>query len=129
MAGNKDFSGISAARLFGAAEQATVEKGHNPEASPAEAHARREAMQTQGRRGAKAIRLNISITPSNHEFVRILARASGQTQNRLINNIIKAYREEHPELMGQANQFLNTLNSGKFSALLFKEEKEEEEEE
>lgn len=118
MADKKDFSTVSAARLFGAAEQATNTQGRNPTASPAEQEARKEALQTQGRKGCKAIRINCAFTPSNHQFIKVLAKASGRTMTEFINLVVEAYRREHPELMEQANEFLETINSGAFSKLL-----------
>lgn len=122
----KDFSNIDTGRVFSAVEQATKDKGKNPTASPAEAKARAEAMQTQGRKGCKMPRITMAFTPSNHEFITVMARASGRTLTDFTNLVIAAYRREHPEIMEQARGFLDTINSGAFSHLLGDEEKEDE---
>jgi hypothetical protein len=111
----KDFSNISTGRVFGAIEQATSEKGQQGTASPQEAQERMEQLKTQGRKGCKAIRINMAFTPSNHEFIKVLARATGRTMTDFTNLVIEAYRNEHPELMEQAHTFLDTVNSGIFS--------------
>jgi hypothetical protein len=125
MATKKDFSNINTGRVFGAVEQATHDTGKNPKASPAEVKARKEAMQTQGRKGCKATRINLAIKPSNHEFVKILASATGKSMTEIINTLIEAYRMEHPEMMEQARGFLDTINSGAFSKLMHTDDDEE----
>ena len=109
MASKKDFAG--------AIEQATSKKGQQGTASPQEVTERQEALQTQGRKGAKAIRINMAFTPSNHEFIKVMAKATGRTMTEFANDVITAYRSEHPEFMEQANSFLQFVNSGAFSSL------------
>ena len=52
---------------------------------------------TQGRKGHKLARYNLGLTAENKDFIQTFAKATGQTQNGLINAIIDAYRREHPE--------------------------------
>ena len=113
----KDFSGINTGRVYDAIEQATSRKGQQGTASPQEAVARAAALRTQGRKGCKAVRINMAFTPENHEFLKVMSRASGRTMTELCNLVITAYLSEHPELMGQAHAFLDTINSGAFSSL------------
>ena len=117
MASKKDFTGMNTGRVYGAIEQATSQKGQQGTASAQEAQERREALKTQGRKGVKAIRINMAFTPSNHEFIRIMAKASGRSMTELTNQVIEAYRNEHPEFMEKANSFLEFINSGAFSTL------------
>ena len=98
--------------------RATSTKGQQGTASPAEAEARQSSMATQGRKGCKAIRINMAFTPENHEFIRVMSKASGRTMTEFCNLVIEAYRNEHPEIMEQARAFLDTINSGAFSDLL-----------
>lgn len=112
-------------RVFAAIEQATTTKGQQGTVSPAEAAERAENLQTQGRKGCKAIRINMAFSPSNHEFIKTMAKASGHTMTEFTNLVISAYRREHPEIMGQAQAFLDTINSGAFSHLLGGEENDE----
>ena len=111
-----DFSGINTGRVYNTIEQATSRKGQQGTASPQEAQERREALKTQGRKGAKAIRINMAFSPSNHEFIKVLSKASGRTMTEFTNDIVTAYRNEHPEFMEQANNFLNASNSGIYSS-------------
>ena len=118
MAVKKDFAGMNTGRVYGAIEQATSRKGQQGTASPQEAAERRETLQTQGRKGAKATRINMAFTDSNHEFIKVMAKATGKTMTEFTNLVIAAYRREHPEIMQQAKAFLDTVNSGAFSSLL-----------
>ena len=118
MAGKKDFSQMNTGRVFDSIERATGKAGQQTTASAQEVAARREALQTQGRKGCRATRINMAFTPENHEFIKVMAKASGKTMTEFTNLVITAYRREHPELMEQANAFLSTINSGAFSYLL-----------
>ena len=118
MAGKKYFAGINTGRVYDAIEQATSRKGQQRTASPQEAEERKEALQTQGRKGCKAIRINMAFTPSNHEFIKVMSKASGKTMTEFTNLVVAAYQREHPEIMEQAQDFLDTVNSGAFSFLL-----------
>lgn len=117
MASKKDFTGMNTGRVYGAIERATSQKGQQGTASAQEAQERKESLKTQGRKGVKAIRINMAFTPSNHEFIRVMAKASGRTMTELTNQVIEAYRNEHPEFMEKANSFLEFINSGAFSTL------------
>ena len=118
MAAKKDFAGMNTGRVYETIEQATSQKGQQGTASPQEAAERAAELKTQGRKGCKATRINMAFTPENHEFIKVMARASGRSMTEFTNIVIAAYRREHPELMAQANAFLDTINSGAFSSLL-----------
>ena len=131
MAGKKNFAGIdtraAGSSLHNAIEQATHKKGMQTEASPTERAERLESMRTRGRKGCKAIRINMAFTPSNHEFIQVMAKATGRTMTEFCNLIIKAYRHEHPEMMEQARDFINIVNSGMFTEKYFGQIGEDEE--
>lgn len=115
----KDFSGVKTGKLYGAIEQATSKKGQQGEASPQEQKERAEALRTQGRKGCKAVRINMAFTGENHQFIKVMSKATGRTMTEFTNLIIEAYRREHPEMMEQARGFLETVNSGLFSERYF----------
>ena len=114
----KDFSKIDTDSIYSAIEQATSTKGQQGAASPQEQAERAAELRTQGRKGCKATRINMAFTPDNHEFIRVMAKASGKTMTEFCNLVITAYQKEHPELLEQARAFLATINSGAFSGLL-----------
>lgn len=115
MATKKDFSTISTGRVQSVIEQATGKRGQQATASPEEQAERAAELRTQGRKGCKAPRINLAFTTENHEFVKVMAKASGRTMTTMVNDIITAYRNEHPEFMEQAHNFLDYINSGAFS--------------
>ena len=104
--------------VFDSVAKATSTRGQQGTASPQEATERAENLQTQGRKGCRAIRINMAFTPSNHEFIKVMSKATGRTMTEFTNAVIAAYQREHPEIMQQAQSFLDTVNSGAFSNLL-----------
>lgn len=115
MATKKDFSNINTGRVQSVIEQATGKRGQQATASPEEQAERAAELRTQGRKGCKAPRINLAFTTENHEFIKVMAKASGRTMTQLTNDVIAAYRNEHPEFMEQAHNFLDFINSGAFS--------------
>ena len=119
----KDFSGIDTGRnatggvVYEKLEQGTGKGGQQGTASPQEQHQRRQEGRTQGRKGCRVKRLNLAFYEGNYEFIRVMSKATGRTMTQFTNLIIEAYRNEHPEMMQQAQAFLDTVNSGAFSKL------------
>ena len=109
MATKKDFSGINTGKVYGAIEQATSRKGQQGTASPQEAAERAANLKTQGRKGCKAVRINMAFTPDNHEFIKVMASVTGKTMTEFTNLAIQRYREEHPELYDKAKAIINEL--------------------
>ena len=107
MAGKKDFAGMNTGRVYGAIEQATSRKGQQGTASPQEARERAAQLKTQGRKGCKAIRINMAFTPENHEFIKIMAKISGKTMTEFANLVVERYRNEHPDLYEQAKAIID----------------------
>ena len=114
----KDFSEFQTENVYSDVEKATTrKKGQQGTANKAEQEARAEALQTSGRKGCKAVRINMAFTPSNHEFIKVMSRASGRTLTEFTNLVIAAYQREHPEIMEKARAFLDEIESGMFSNL------------
>ena len=109
MASKKDFAGMNTGRVYGAIEQATSRRGQQGTASPQEAAERAAQLKTQGRKGCKAIRINMAFTPENHEFIKVMATISGKTMTEFANLIVERYRNEHPEIYEQAKAIIDQL--------------------
>ena len=105
----KDFGGLNTGRVYGEIEQATAKPKQQGTATPQEAEARKEALETQGRKGCKATRINMAFTPANHYFIKRLARFNGVSMTVYCNAVIRAYREEHPELLEKANAIIDEV--------------------
>lgn len=86
--------------------------GQQGTASPQEAAERASKLKTQGRKGCKAIRINMAFTPENHEFIRIMAGVTGHTMTEFVNFAIEKYREEHKELYKLAKQIKPEAKDG-----------------
>lgn len=115
----KDFSGINTGRAGKVQETistATSNKGQQGKASPQEAAKRAAELKTQGRKGCKAIRINMAFTPDNHSFIKLMAKATGRTMTEFTNDVITAYRKEHPEFEEKAAGFLDLVNAQKWDA-------------
>lgn len=112
MANKKDFSQMNVGgRVFHSIETATSPKGQQGSASPQEAAERKAKMKTQGRKGAKMARINMAFTPENHEFIRIMAKATGMTITQFTNMVFQKYREEHQDLYEKAKQLREQVGS------------------
>ena len=114
MARGKDFSSIAQEvtqgnAVFSTVEQSVSRKGQQGKASPQEATERASKLRTQGRKGCKALRINMAFSPDNHEFIRVLARISGKTMTEFTNFIIDAYRKEHSKDYDAARAIIDKL--------------------
>lgn len=118
----KDFSSVKTGDIMATIQQGVSTQGMQTIASQEEQAQRAAELRTQGRRGCKALRINMAFTPANHQFLKVMAKASGKTMTEFCNLVIAAYQNEHPELMAQAEAFLQTINSGLFSSLFEKAE-------
>lgn len=118
MASKKDFAGMNTGnRVQTSIDKAVSNYGQQSTASAEEIAERKAAGRTQGRKGVKADRINMAFTSGNYEFIKVMARATGNTMTDFTNIVIAAYRKEHPEIMEQAQHFLDVVNSGTFSSL------------
>ena len=99
----------SAGSVFKAIETGASRRGQQTTASPQEIETRRSQLQTQGRKGAKAVRINMAFTPENHEFLTVMAKITGKTLTGFCNFALDAYREEHGEVYEQAKQIMQNL--------------------
>ena len=102
----KDFKSIKTSDVYSSVSRGINRQGQQEEASPAEQRARRAELATQGRKGCKAYRINMAFTPENHDFIKILSKASGRTMTQYVNELIASYRAEHPEHYEKARQFI-----------------------
>ena len=105
----KDFTTLNTGRVFGAIEQATGSKGQQGTASPQEAAERADQLRTQGRKGCKAVRINMAFTSENHQFIKVMSKITGKTMTQFTNYLVEQYRTEHPELYAKAKEIIDQL--------------------
>ena len=113
MAGKKDFAGMNTGRVYSTIEQATSTRGQQSKASPQEQAERAATGRTQGRKGCKkdGKRINLLLDPANHQFISVMAKATGRNMTEMCNEIIKAYRNDHPDIMEKAAGLLDFINN------------------
>ena len=94
-------------------QETTQEKkrtnGQQGTATPEEVAERAAQLKTQGRKGCKAVRINMAFTPDNHQFIKVMSRITGQSMTEFANYVIEQYRKEHPEIFEQAKDIISKL--------------------
>ena len=63
-----------------------------------------EALATRGRKGVKLPRINMAFTPSNLDFIRVMAAIRGQSMTQYVNAIIERERRENGDAYQKAKQ-------------------------
>ena len=56
----------------------------------------------QGRKGQKALRINLAVSPENADFLRIVSKDYEVNMTALINRIIQLFREQNPDILTTA---------------------------
>lgn len=100
----KDFSNIKtgrASRVTSIIESATGKHGQQATATPDEIQKRQSALKTQGRKGCKAVRINMAFTPENHKFIKVYASSTGQTMTEACNEMLD-YARRDPKFLNEA---------------------------
>ena len=72
----------------------------------AEMTAAAEARKTAGRKGYKMQRLNISLTPSEYDYVQIMAGVTGKSLTRFIGDLISREATRNQDVYQQARELI-----------------------
>ena len=70
---------------------------------------RQEALKTQGKKGAKAQRINMAFTPSNMDYMRVLSKIKGQTLTQFVNELIAKEREANADAYEKAKFIIENI--------------------
>ncbi len=105
----KSFDGMKTGRVNNSLAQATSRKGQQGKASPEEAKERADQMKTQGRKGCKAVRINMAFTPDNYEFIRVMSKLRGETQTAFVNYMIERFASEHGAGVEDAKKLIDSM--------------------
>lgn len=97
MAKKKGLDDINTGSIYAGVNKGTKTEGQQTEPSEEEINERRSELRTQGRKGCEAIRINMAITPENHEFLASASKIMGMSITKYANYIIEKYRKEHAE--------------------------------
>lgn len=101
----KDFTKQAQASIY----DAVMPQGVQPEEEAQAALEAQEEFKTQGRRGMKLPRINMAFTPSNLDFIRVMAGISGQSMTQYVNSVIEAERERNGDRYQRAKDLMNGL--------------------
>lgn len=69
----------------------------------------REQGKTQGRKGCKAIRINMAFTPEVYDYIKIMSRVRGETITDFTNHVFSLFMQEHADSYEQAKDFIKSL--------------------
>ena len=69
--------------------------------------AAQEAQSTRGRKGVKMPRINMAFTPSNLDFIRVMAAIRGQTMTQFVNALVERERTTRGEEYERAKQLVD----------------------
>lgn len=114
MAGRKklDVSQIdTTSRVSSAIAQGTGKRGQQDTASAEEIAERKSGLRTQGRKGAKATRIHMAITPENHEYIEAVSKSMGMTMTEFINYCVQLHREANAEDYEQLKKITERMKS------------------
>lgn len=118
MASKKDFTAVNTGRVYNAIETATADPAPAPIARRSRAEAptaqeirlAREQGKTQGRKGVKAIRINMAFTPEVHDYIKTMARVRGESVTEFTNYVFRQSMEQNADLYEQAQAFRESFN-------------------
>ena len=113
MASKKDFTQANTGRVYNAITEATADPAQQPQEvqhprkvySTQQAQEMRQAGTTQGRKGCKAIRINMAFTPEIHEYIQTMARVRGESVTDFTNYVFRQSMEDNAALYEQAKAF------------------------
>ena len=110
MAAKKDFTQANTGRVYSTITEATAEPAQDVQHTrktytAQEAQEMRQAGTTQGRKGCKAVRINMAFTPDIHEYIKIMARVRGESVTDFTNYVFRQSMEQNAELYEQAKSF------------------------
>lgn len=129
MATKKDFTAANTGRVYSTIENATADTTHEREQQERkhlrppviekrargtdptedEVQTAREYGKTQGRKGVKALRVNMAFTPEVHDYIRVMARVRGETITQFTNHVFQVSMEQNAEIYHKAIDFFNSL--------------------
>lgn len=69
--------------------------------------AAQETQTTRGRKGVKMPRINMAFTPSNLDFIKVMAAIRGQTMTQFVNTLVERERTTRGEEYERAKQLVD----------------------
>lgn len=117
---SKNFAGVNSAPVYSSIENATAEpapqeitRRHRKAGETATAEdiqLAREQGRTQGRKGCKAVRINMAFAPDVHDYIRCMARVRGESITAFTEYVFRKSMEDNADLYDQAQAFKDNFN-------------------
>lgn len=116
----KDFSQVNTGRAYNQIEEAIAAPAQEPQQTQETQNQRkpytekraqemRAAGTTQGRKGCKAVRINMAFTPDVHDYIKTMARVRGESVTDFTNYVFRQSMEDNAALYEQAKTFQKTF--------------------
>lgn len=64
---------------------------------------------TQGRKGVKAVRINMAFAPDVHQYIKVMARARGESVTEFTNYVFRQSMEKNASLYEQMKSFVDSF--------------------
>ena len=113
----KDFSKANMDRVYGTIADATAEPEEQQAQEVQEERKARKTYteeeqaqfmaegKTKGRKGCKAVRINMAFTPEVHEYIKTMARVRGESITDFTNKVFEQHMKENREIYERAKAF------------------------
>lgn len=76
---------------------------------PQEEQQAQTALNTQGRKGMKAPRINMAFTPENYDYIRVMSGIRGESMTNFVNYVIEESMRLHGEKYEQAKAITSDM--------------------
>lgn len=110
----KDFiNGTNTGRVYDAIADATAQEERKPRRTYSEAEKQdaMDTLNTQGKKGLKARRINMAFTPAVHDYIRIMSDLQGMTITDFVNDILMQHLEQNRESYEAAQELVKRIRS------------------
>ena len=104
------YSAIAEATAEVQEELPRIRRGEKPTA--ADINAARAQGKTQGRKGIKAIRINMAFTPEAHEYITIMSRVKGKSITSFCNEIVLISKQQNLDVFLKAKELIEDFDKG-----------------
>lgn len=113
----KDFSKVNTGSVYDTIAEATADPAPQPipkrkkDTPPTaeEIQLAREQGRTRGRKGVKALRINMAFTPEVHDYIRTMAQVRGQTVTQFTEAVFRKSMEDNAQIYEQVKAFQKIL--------------------
>lgn len=122
---NKNFNSIDTGRVYESIEKATAKGRKQKTASPEEIEQRQQEGRTRGRKGCYRDSFTIALTPQNHEYLKIMAKMTGQSAGEFLDYLLQAHKRANAEAVAQLMELNERIKANEWQlveATFYKQE-------